>query len=322
METFREGLYFDDVLSTPITELAGRLEENARNGLTLKEALIKSIKETTKGVQRMSLRKGKKSRDDAGISTSNIMNKRRVKKGVSFDGDQEAIFEEGETIMTPETSNLKEKGISKTRKIASDFFDADKNDISTEPNRGAIFDEKEAIMVPDKVEHLPKGKYESRKMRKEFSGLKEHQDWSSAKAQRNRRKAKGKHKAIAKVGDLISVPAELFDSFPGSYSKDHPERCFGTVSSIDKKGIAKIIWVEDGSSHDCKLRDLTVEKRKFTSATIVAMLIEGDKVAFAPKDINDWPKDFFEVLVRSDWRKWVEAVKKEIEGWQDNLCAR
>ena len=48
------------------------------------------------------------------------------------------------------------------------------------------------------------------------------------------------------------------------------------------------------------------------------MLIEGDKVAFAPKDINDWPKDFFEVLIRSDWRKWVEAVKKEIAGWDDN----
>ena len=60
VETFREGLYFDDVLSTPMSELAARLEENARNGLTLKEALIKSVKETTKGVQRMSLRKGKK----------------------------------------------------------------------------------------------------------------------------------------------------------------------------------------------------------------------------------------------------------------------
>ncbi len=127
-----------------------------------------------------------------------------------------------------------------------------------------------------------------------------------------------KHKAIAKVGDLISVPSELFDDSPGSYSKSHPGKCFGTVSFITKKGIAKIIWVEDGSSHDCKLRDLTVEKKKFTSASVVAMLIEGDKVAFAPKDINDWPKDFFEVLVRSDWRKWVEAVKKEIAGWDDN----
>ncbi len=48
------------------------------------------------------------------------------------------------------------------------------------------------------------------------------------------------------------------------------------------------------------------------------MLIEGNKVAFAPKDKNDWPKDFSEVLVRSDWRKWVEAVKKEIAGWDDN----
>jgi hypothetical protein len=56
-----------------LSELAGRLEENARSGLTLKEALIKSIKETTKGVQRMSLRKGKKGRDGAGISKDNIL---------------------------------------------------------------------------------------------------------------------------------------------------------------------------------------------------------------------------------------------------------
>jgi hypothetical protein len=82
VETFREGLYFDDVLSTPMSELAGRLEENARSGLTLKEALIKSIKVRTKGVQRMSLRKGKKSRDDAGISKDNILGKRRQEKRV------------------------------------------------------------------------------------------------------------------------------------------------------------------------------------------------------------------------------------------------
>ena len=68
-----------------MNELAGRLEENARNGLTLKEALIKSIKETTKGIQRMSLRKGRKSRDDAGISTSNIVSEKRNKTGVTFE---------------------------------------------------------------------------------------------------------------------------------------------------------------------------------------------------------------------------------------------
>jgi hypothetical protein len=43
-ETFKEGLYFDDVLSTPVEELAARMEENSRNGLTLKESLIKAVK--------------------------------------------------------------------------------------------------------------------------------------------------------------------------------------------------------------------------------------------------------------------------------------
>ncbi len=47
----------------------------------------------------MSFQKGKKSRDDAGTSTSNILNKRRNKRSVSFDGDREAIFDEGETIL-------------------------------------------------------------------------------------------------------------------------------------------------------------------------------------------------------------------------------
>jgi hypothetical protein len=182
-----------------------------------------------------------------------------------------------------------------------------------------IFDEDETILLQDKTRHLSKGKYKPGKMSPKFSGSQNRQGSSSAKGKRKRAKALGKHKAIAKVGDLISVPSELFDDYPGSYSKSHPGKSIGTVSSITKKGIAKIIWVEDGSSHDCKLRDLTVEKIKFTSASVVAMLIEGDKVAFAPnKDINDWPKDFFEVLVRSDWRKWVEAVKKEIAGWDDN----
>ena len=312
VETFREGLYFDDVLSTPLSELAGRLEENARSGLTLKEALIKSIKETTKGVQRMALRKGKKGRDDAGISKDNILGKRRKEKRVTSAKVPKTIFDEGSTIAGPRVSESKEKYQSNSGKMSEDFLE------STGSPSDTIFDEDETILLQDKMEHLSKGKYKSGKMPPKVSGSQNRQGSTSAKGERKRAKALGKHKAIAKVGDLISVPAELFDESPGSYSKSHPGKCFGTVSSISKKGIAKIIWVEDGSSHDCKLRDLTVEKRKFTSASVVAMLIEGDKVAFAPKDINDWPKDFFEVLIRSDWRKWVEAVKKEIAGWDDN----
>ncbi len=48
------------------------------------------------------------------------------------------------------------------------------------------------------------------------------------------------------------------------------------------------------------------------------MLVEGNKLMFVPKHEEAWPKDFFKILVRSDWKKWVESVKAEIQGWHDN----
>jgi hypothetical protein len=48
------------------------------------------------------------------------------------------------------------------------------------------------------------------------------------------------------------------------------------------------------------------------------MIVEGEKVAFEAKDKNVFPKNFFELLVKSDWRRWVEAVKKELTGWDTN----
>ena len=206
----------------------------------------------------MALRKGKKGRDDAGISKDNILGKRRKEKRVTFAKVPETIFDEGSTIAGPRVSESKEKYQSNSGKMSEDFLR------STGSPSDTIFDEDETILLQDKTEHLSKGKYKSGKMPPKFSGSQNRQGSTSAKGERKRAKALGKHKAIAKVGDLISVPAELFDESPGSYSKSHPGKCFGTVSSISKKGIAKIIWVEDGSSHDCKLRDLTVEKRKFT----------------------------------------------------------
>ncbi len=34
-----------------------------------------------------------------------------------------------------------------------------------------------------------------------------------------------------------------------------------------------------------------------------------------PNSGGNWPKDFYEALVRPDWRLWVEAVKSENESW-------
>ncbi len=31
---------------------------------------------------------------------------------------------------------------------------------------------------------------------------------------------------------------------------------------------------------------------------------------------TNWPKDFFEALIRKDWREWVVAVPKENESWR------
>ena len=41
-------------------------------------------------------------------------------------------------------------------------------------------------------------------------------------------------------------------------------------------------------------------------------------MAFESQDKNNWPKNFFELLVKKDWRKWVASVKKELQGWDDN----
>jgi hypothetical protein len=53
-------------------------------------------------------------------------------------------------------------------------------------------------------------------------------------------------------------------------------------------------------------------------AGIIALLVQGKPIKKKKKEESGFPKDFFEVLVREDWRKWVEAVKKELEAWDDN----
>ncbi len=89
-----------------------------------------------------------------------------------------------------------------------------------------------------------KGNISQEKCLRNFLGPRIVRDLALLKANVNVQKHWGSTR-LAKVGDLISVPSELFDDSPGSYSKSHPGKCFGTVSSITKKGIAKIICVEE-----------------------------------------------------------------------------
>ena len=136
---------------------------------------------------------------------------------------------------------------------------------------------------------------------------------SSAAASAMKRKKK-----IAK-GDLVSCASTIFDGDePGSYSDGQPERCYGVATSGVKRGVVTVRWKDDDATMKIMAKDLRVEYEKVNNAKIVALLVEGKKVAFVHAGKEQWPKDFFELLVKDDWREWVAAVKKELEGWNDN----
>ena len=126
-------------------------------------------------------------------------------------------------------------------------------------------------------------------------------------------------KKKVRKGDLVSCASTLFDgNSPGSFSDDHPDRCYGVAINGVKNGLIKVKFDEDGEIHDIRTRDLKIEYEKITAATIVVLLAQGGKVAYAHKGNEKMPKNFFELLRRPDWREWVQAVKRELEGWDDN----
>jgi hypothetical protein len=148
--------------------------------------------------------------------------------------------------------------------------------------------------------------------------------WSKSN---NRKKAgKGGSSRGTRQGDLVSAAvATAFDDpeEPGSWSDENPDRCFGVVkSSITADGKATVRWNEDGNELDIKLKDLRKEVAKATDARILAFQIEGSTIARESQDKSRWPKDFFQLLVKKDWRKWVEAAKKELSGWEENQAMK
>ena len=50
--------------------------------------------------------------------------------------------------------------------------------------------------------------------------------------------------------------------------------------------------------------------------TLSTLAVLATKSMRSAKD--NWPKTFFECLIRPDWREWVEAVRKEMIGWDSN----
>ena len=98
---------------------------------------------------------------------------------------------------------------------------------------------------------------------------------------------------------------------------DGDERCKSAEEAQD--------WISKGREpRDMEMSrvhrsDLRLERRKMGVDAILSVILQvGDEAIFEAADSKLWPKDFFHALVKSDWRSWVAAVKKEISGWDDN----
>lgn len=139
---------------------------------------------------------------------------------------------------------------------------------------------------------------------------------------RKKKHGKGGSARMIRPGDLVSASATVFDDpeDPGSWSKENPQRCYGIVKAITSDGKVTVQW--DDEVMDVKMLDLKREVAKATDARIVVFLIEGSTIAYEAQGKSNWPKDFFQLLIKKDWRKWVEAVKKELSGWEDNQAVQ
>ena len=119
-------------------------------------------------------------------------------------------------------------------------------------------------------------------------------------------------------GDVVSTDPTRYDGdIPGSYSSEHPDRVVGRiVSNKQNKGMFRVRWDSDNSIEDTHWSHLVLEIPKISVETMLAILGDATELKSRPFDqTGKWPANFFEALVRSDWRDWVMAVKKENSGW-------
>jgi hypothetical protein len=121
------------------------------------------------------------------------------------------------------------------------------------------------------------------------------------------------------VGDTISADPKLFDGEePGSFSDDNPELQIGKIVKVwQGKEIVQVKWLDRTKSYQ-KFADIKVEKMRDVAAYMVAVMVAAVLRKEAdPNDKESWPKDFFQAMIKPDWREWIAAVKKEISSWLD-----
>jgi hypothetical protein len=133
-------------------------------------------------------------------------------------------------------------------------------------------------------------------------------------------------------GARVEIDTTRFDGDkPGSYSSGKPATIQGSITGKKSGGVITVRW-DDGDvtdSHWSHLRSLglkqTVESMLMAAecmgvyAALAAqqdgvLTEEAEKVAMkvAP------PRNFFECLLRDDWKQWIESIRREMKGWDEN----
>ena len=134
------------------------------------------------------------------------------------------------------------------------------------------------------------------------------------------------------LGARVEIDTTRFDGdVPGSYSKDKPVVTQGTIIGKKSGGVITARW-DDGDitdSHWSHLRSMglkaTVESM-LMAAECMGMyasvaLLAGDVLTEEAKDVANKvapPRNFFECLLRDDWKLWLESIRREMKGWEEN----
>ena len=124
------------------------------------------------------------------------------------------------------------------------------------------------------------------------------------------------------MGTRVRIEATAFDGdAPGSWSSGKPKWEYGTMVKKGKSGVVYVRWDDDDhltKSHWSHLEAVGVGEKK-TAYTVLATIIRGVELSYSHGDEKKpYPKYFFQCLVRKDWRRWVEAVQAENDGWISN----
>ena len=142
------------------------------------------------------------------------------------------------------------------------------------------------------------------------------------------------HAADISVLDKVQI---LTTHFGEEYAVGKPKYTKGIVKRVKGK-IAYVLWEDQPDTGKpwkmqasrlkkygtalAVLCDLSMNSAGMTwpykkLSTILPILEVGSCLTDSdPNSGGNWPKDFYEALIRPDWRLWVEAVKSENESWE------